>query len=125
MLTSFAIVGSFYRPPAKAILGVLPPNTELTLRAEPENPVDPNAVRVEVSRDELAKLSDAARERLTFDATPYGYDTESILAEPSWHLGYVKATQTGDARARMPESGELSARLTFGANGMAQATLTK
>lgn len=42
------IVGAFYRPPAKTILGLLGPGHELVLDPEPDNPYDENAVKVGV-----------------------------------------------------------------------------
>ena len=39
MLYTLPIVGAFYRPPAEAILKVLPVGAKLSLFAEPENPV--------------------------------------------------------------------------------------
>lgn len=93
MTTHFVpLVGMHFRPPAKAILAVLPARTKLRLVPEPDNPHDPNALRVEVATSDIPN-SDAAREQLNSDALPFGFTVEDILGEASWHLGYVKATE--------------------------------
>ena len=40
------LVGSHFRPPAKALLASLPAGFHLELRPEPLNPYDPNAIEV-------------------------------------------------------------------------------
>lgn len=84
------LVGAHFRPPAKAILQVLPAGSPLRLIPEPDNPVDGNALAVHVA---TADIPESAREELAGLATPYGFDLPAILAAPSWHLGYVKATE--------------------------------
>lgn len=50
---SLPIVGARYRPPADAILRILPYGHPLSLIAEPTNPADPNAIRVDAEVLEL------------------------------------------------------------------------
>ncbi len=80
------IVGQFFRPPAKAILGVLPSGCPLTCIPEPDNPYDPNAIQVCVAssaipQDQLAQLE--------ADAAGFGFSLAEILDQESWHLGYI------------------------------------
>ena len=84
------LVGAHFRPPAKAILQVLPGATPLLLRPEPDNAYDPNAIQVLVKTSELPE---EAHDDLELHAQGYGHSLEEILAEPEWHLGYVKATE--------------------------------
>lgn len=82
------LVGAYYRPPAKAILAVLPLDAPLMLRPEPDNPGDANAVAVLVS---TSTIPDTLHNDLADAARPFGYDLEAILAAPQWHLGYIPA----------------------------------
>lgn len=45
-MTTLAIVGARFRPPAQAILDNLSSGTKLLLRRQPDNPYDANAVQV-------------------------------------------------------------------------------
>jgi hypothetical protein len=84
------LVGAHFRPPAKAILQILPGGAPLILRCEPTNPYDPNAVQVLV---ESKSIPEDTHEDLGMHAQGYGFDLEAILAAEEWHLGYVKATE--------------------------------
>jgi hypothetical protein len=84
------LVGMHFRPPAKAILQVLPSGCPLRVVPEPENPYDANALAVHVATRDIPAL---AHDDLAAIASPFGFDIPSILAEPVWHLGYVKATE--------------------------------
>jgi hypothetical protein len=84
------LVGAHFRPPAKAILQVLPAGIELILRAEPTNPYDANAVQVLCASSVIPQ---EAHEELGVFALGYGYDLAQILAQDEWHVGYVKATE--------------------------------
>ncbi len=88
------LVGAHFRPPAKALLSVLPARCPLRIVPEPDNPHDANALRVEVASADIPQ-SDAAREQLVSNALllPYGFTIEELMSELSWHLGYVKATE--------------------------------
>jgi hypothetical protein len=122
MTTEFTspLVGAHYRPPAKALLQVLPANCELTLTPEPDNPFDANAVMVSV---QTAQIPVSEHETLRVLANGYGFDLAEILARESWHLGYVKREL---AAALAPTlEGPTLARLTFSATGQPQVTLKK
>lgn len=80
------LVGDYFRPPAKAIIQNLPAETPLYLEREPENPYDENAVKVLVLTEDIPIEN---HESLEASSAPFGYSLEEILAEPSWHLGYV------------------------------------
>jgi len=86
------IVGAHFRPPAKALLEVLPSGAPLWLRPEPDNPYDANAIQVGVDRSEIEALSQAMKAELETLALGYGFDLEGILSEPEWHLGYIPRT---------------------------------
>jgi hypothetical protein len=87
---SVPLVGMHFRPPAKAILQVLPSGCPLQVVPEPDNPYDANALAVMVATGDIPPL---AHEDLAGIAAPFGFDLPSILVEPVWHLGYVKATE--------------------------------
>lgn len=90
------IVGAYYRPPAKTILGLLGPGHELVLDPEPENPYDENAVKVgvylssiEVPADDMERIED---ELMQYGSSwkdlfkdEYGDPVEDLL----FHLGYI------------------------------------
>ena len=80
------IVGAFYRPPAKALIEILPIGTPLFLIAEPDNPYDPNAIAVFL---ESANIPDAAQATLEETLPPFGFSVEQVLSQPAWHLGYL------------------------------------
>lgn len=110
------IVGMFYRPPAKALLEILPQGTALTLRPEPTNPYDSNAVMV-ILRS--ADIPEKAHEVLRGTLPNYGHTIEDVLAQSEWHLGYVPRTS---AVFLAPELGgaAASAELTYAADGAPQ-----
>lgn len=118
---TYPIVGSFFRPPAKAILEVLPSGSPLILRPEPDNPIDPNAIQVWVSRATLAKLSAQALSKLGETAPLFGHELSDILATPEHHLGYIPR-DSAIAIAKILAGSESSGKLTFAANGGAQIT---
>lgn len=124
---SWPIVGAYYRPPAKAILQALAPNHALTLRSEPSNPVDPNAVQVWVT---LARqdFTTAQVIKLDTEAQAFGHTAEDIFAQGHHHIGYVTRASNAElswaliAWENANPGADYAARLTFGANGAAQAT---
>ena len=82
------LVGAHFRPPAKSLLTFLASGQILRLEPEPENPYDENAIKVILDTQDLdfTKLNyDSANEALASQ----GFTLDDILAEPSWHLGYV------------------------------------
>jgi hypothetical protein len=80
------IVGAFYRPPAKALIDVLPIGTPLQLIAEPENPYDPNAVAVYLASEHIPE---AAKAKLEETLPLCGFSVEAVMEQQFWHLGYV------------------------------------
>lgn len=86
MAESYPIVGSFYRPPAKALIQSLPVGTPLTVRAEPDNPVDPNAIAVWLKSKDL---TEAALAELDMLLSGFGYTIQQILDSKEWQLGYL------------------------------------
>jgi len=88
LLQSHHIVGSRYRPPARALLDAIAVGTPLTLRAEPTNAVDPNAIAVYLK---TADIGDRAWVKL--DGTLRWYDTDimTVMSESEYHVGYIAA----------------------------------
>lgn len=93
MSHTFPIVGAHYRPPAKAILEALPLSTPLELHAEPNNEYDANAIQVLVASADIARAirnSEECRRTLVNACADCGFtDFETLLAQESWHLGYI------------------------------------
>lgn len=87
------VVGMHFRPPAKAILQVLPLDFPLGIEMEPDNEHDPNAIKVIVKSEDLPKDSHSTLDTL---AQGFGFSAADILAQPEWHLGYVKATSAAE-----------------------------
>lgn len=83
---SAPIVGSHWRPPAKAILQVLPANCPLVLRHDPENEFSTEAIAVYLRS---ADIPQSAHQELELHGPGYGFSLESILAQAEWHLGYI------------------------------------
>lgn len=81
-----SIVGAKFRPPANAIIQVLPAGAELELKPEPGNPYDVNAIQVLVRSSQIPP---GQSEELAIRAKGYGSSLESILSQEEWHLGYV------------------------------------
>lgn len=96
MIKSAPLVGMHHRAPAKAILQCLPADTKLILEPEPENPFDPNAIKVLVAPAAVPQTQHTMLETLLLG---YGYSMEHFLEERSWHLGYIKAQpiKSGDS----------------------------
>lgn len=80
------IVGAHFRPPAKAILQILPSGCPLYIVPEPTNEFDPNALKVEVMTSDLPTGIDAD---LTSLAAGFGFDAAMIRERERWHLGYI------------------------------------
>lgn len=105
---TYPIVGSHYRPPAKAILQVLAAGTELLLIPEPSNEYDENAIMVVV-------MSDKIPDTPTLDefAQGFGYTSKTIHAASAWHLGYIPRV----IAARLLWKEDHQGRLVFGPDG--------
>lgn len=86
MNESLPIVGAFYRPPAQAVLAVLPVGSPLMLVAEPENPHDQNAVAVWMNTQDIPE---ASYDKLRTTLPDSGHTLESLLKEGELHLGYI------------------------------------
>lgn len=113
------IVGAFHRPPALAIIQVLPSGCTLILRPEPDNPCDPNAIQVLV-RSEHIPHDDHAYDLLDQLATPYGSSADEIMAQEEWHLGYVPRTDAANIRL----DGDVTGKLIFGMDGKPHVEFT-
>lgn len=118
-MPTLPIVGSYYRPPAKAILEVLAQGTMLELCPEPDNPTDPNAIQVWVSSASIPE--GPAQDKLASSAPLWGFELSEILAQEKWHLGYVPRTAASELAPTL--AGKcIVATLSFASNGLAQVT---
>lgn len=134
MSESHPIVGSHFHPPAKALLESLGTGTALQLVPEPDNPFDPNALRVSVTSETLSALPDATRTALDSALPLFGFTLAEVLARSEWQLGYIPRTAAQALaptihRARAtwtdmhgPGGFHISGTLGFAANG--QPTVT-
>lgn len=87
-MTTFHVplVGSHFRPPAKALLASLPAGHPLELRPEPQNPYDPNAIAVYLDSHTLPQ---EAREELLNTLDGSGFDLDDVLEQRDFHVGYM------------------------------------
>jgi hypothetical protein len=108
-----------FRPPAKAILGVLPANCPLLVVPEPDNAYDANALQVFVPS---AAIPQSQHSELDSAASLYGTSLAEILAQERWHLGYVKATEALHLQPRICAA--LLAGQTIDATASYPATLS-
>lgn len=120
MRLTYPIVGMHYRPPAKAILQILPNATPLLVRREPDNHVDPNAVMVSIASDAIPAEQHT---ELSLLASGYGYQLDQILAQPEWHLGYVPA-KDAENLSPMLNDYDATATLSFMPDGKPAVQLT-
>jgi HIRAN domain len=112
-----AIVGARFRPPASGLLSVLGAGSVLTVRREPENPYDPNALQVLVS---IVTLQEAVpEEQLRASVEGFGFGLSELFAQSEWHLGYVPRTEAVSIAPNFDQAGvrEVSASLTFDLQG--------
>lgn len=110
------IVGAHFRPPAKGLLQSLPLHHTLSLRPEPTNEYDPQAIAVWLL---TSTLTPELGPDLATYCTGFGYALADILAQPEWHLGYIPA----QANAKDGPSGT-HARLALSNLGDAPWTCT-
>ena len=96
-MSTYPIVGAYYRPPAQAILKVLPLGTTLTLVAEPDNEHDPNAIAIWLYTKDVPEICDERLEELLPD---YGSTIEDFRNQEMYHLGYVPREMAATLRAR-------------------------
>ncbi len=104
MTTLYALlVGSHFRPPAKCVLSSLPSGTSLTLRPEPENPYDSEAVAVYLSPREIPE---SAHESLSRELPSFGSSLDELLSqEEPLHLGYLARESNKDLKKRAESTG--------------------
>lgn len=93
------LVGAHFRPPAKALLAILPADHPLWLRPEPSNDYDENAVQVLVLSDSIRDLAkdEFWQANAEGELGNQGFALDEILAEPEWHLGYLPKAAKGNA----------------------------
>ena len=106
----YPIVGSKYRPPAQAILSVIPVGQELELIPEPDNEHDPNAIAVWIDGGAMTTQMEIDEVRAKFQG--YGESIENITVQ-SWHLGYIPR----EIAATIHLDGPIRGRFTIGSNG--------
>lgn len=92
------LVGAHFRPPAKALLSVLPAGHPLLLRPEPTNEYDGNAVQVVLRTASLDPLlADVAfAEEVESQLAGQGYDLAQVREADEWHLGYLPRAAKGN-----------------------------
>lgn len=118
---TWPIVGMYFRPPAQAIIDVLPSGCALILEPEPTNEFDPNALRILV---ETKNIPEEKHEMLNERALSFGFAIEDILAEKRWHLGYLPKTIAARICGGIP--GAVPGTLSFnGSDGKPLFTLTR
>jgi hypothetical protein len=126
--TSSPLVGSHFRPPAKAIIAVLRNGTPLLIDREPDNAYDPQAVKVSV---ESAHIPSSQLDELDAQASGFGFSAKDILAQPLWHLGYIAAkppkgrpgTLATEVSNRLLEGGTANAVLAFDGQGLPEVQI--
>jgi hypothetical protein len=94
--TTMPIVGAFFRPPAKTLLDALAVGTPLTLKAEPTNNFDPNAIAVWLRS---ADIPEASHDFLEANLPASGHSIEDIMAQEYWHLGYIPKEMAAELKA--------------------------
>ena len=95
---SHPLVGQKFRPPATALLSILPDHTACWLQAEPTNQHDPNAIQVWLAG---CTIPDAAQEELEARLAGLYQEPPSFeqVREEIWHIGYIKATDAAELKA--------------------------
>ena len=118
---SLPLVGSHFRPPAKALIQSMPMAHPLELRPEPTNPYDSNAVAVWLNAH---TLPDEALEELRHTLPGMGSDIDDLMAQRHWHLGYIPKTDAATLQAPIAEHGACHAALSFDGTGKPLVTFT-
>ena len=112
-MTTYSIVGAHFRPPAKAIVQVLPSGCPLQVIPEPDNPYDANALKVCVMTSDIPEDQHQALDEL---AAGYGSSWADIAVQEQWHLGYIPRTDAVNLAPQL--SGETAiGELTFNMRG--------
>jgi hypothetical protein len=83
---SSPIVGMYHHPPAQGILRAAPHNCPLTLRPEPTNPYDPNAIQVWLTTEGIPPDN---HDKLREELQGFGVSMDVFLGESEWFLGFV------------------------------------
>lgn len=121
--STLPIVGSHFGPqrgsPSKALIAALAVGTPLHLMAEPENPVDINAVAVYVNSTDIPT---EAYPMLEEELPNYGFALETIMEGDEWHLGYIPKDFARQLRETETVNVATPYDVTFGlaANGAAR-----
>lgn len=110
---SLPIVGAFHRPPAKALLSVLPAGTVLLARPEPENPHDPNAIAIWLRS---ADIPHSHADAIATAVAGYGFTSTDIFEASEHHLGYIPAKIAVFLAPKM-DGEEHQGKLTFDLGG--------
>lgn len=113
-MTTLPIKGSYYRPPAKALLDSLPVGTLLTLLAEPDNEFDPNAIAIFLASANVPVTSHPA---LRAALGPFGTSLEEVLDIEWHHLGYIPKESAAELRAHGFPDTEVQGEFTVSARG--------
>jgi len=129
--SSYLIVGAHFRPPAKAILQVLPNDARLRLEPEPSNPYDANAIKVTLSPESLAEVYESFPEQhdtlrtlsLGFGVEIDDFVQDHIDSGDNIHLGYIPRGEAEKIVAQVPSEG-LDANLTFSDEGKPAVRVT-
>ncbi len=108
------LVGMHFRPPAKAILQVLPLDHPLHIEPEPGNEYDSNALMVKVKS---AEIPTEAHSDLDVLAGGFGYPLADILAQEQWHLGYIARGEAAHLAPMLSTFQVKMAKLGFGGDG--------
>lgn len=123
LMSTYPIVGAFYRPPAQALISVLSIGTPLTLIAEPENEHDINAVAVWLySKD----IGENAHEVLEGLLPSYGTSLETVLSQEAWHIGYIAKEYAKQLReaGTVPTDGPKAGSFSLSTGGAPRVRLT-
>lgn len=123
-MSTYPLVGAFYRPPAKALIDVLPIGTPLTLIAEPENQYDPNAVAVWLYSRDIPE--GAAHDKLSETLPAFGTDLDTVLSQEAWHLGYIAKEMAKQLRENdvVPIDSPIEGSFSLSSGGAPRVRLT-
>lgn len=127
------LVGMHFKPPAKQVLAHLPAGAALRLEGEPENPYDPEALKVLVAFEAVPEAQLAGLEE-SLEGT--GFTTQDLADLGEIWLGYVAASggkplakaglEVGNAEFNSALQGspdEAKATLVFGPDGSPRVSL--
>lgn len=102
-MTTFHVplVGSHFRPPAKALLASLPAGHPLELRPEPSNPYDPNAIAVYLDAHTLPR---EAKDELALTLDGTGFDLDDLHEQRDFHVGYMAREHAAEHHVNIKEA---------------------